>query len=253
MEALLFALHYFTNFPIYRQPRWDDRYAAASLAWLPFTGLMIGLCLVTLDIFFVNTGFPQSGALRALALMGLELWVGGARFLEGFSKTCDGLFAGPASPGRRGLERARDSQIGRAGVIGLVFATLAKLLILTELSSLDAYARALAFYPCWSRWAYSFAACRYEVAGEEGMAYFFKVNQKPVYIILSSAFTLMALMLTTNFLYIGALGSFIVVVFCCSVISSRLGGHTEESYGMAAVVSELSLLFISAASGLILR
>lgn len=85
------------------------------------------------------------------------------------------------------------------------------------------------------------------------MAYFFKVNQKPVYIILSSAFTLMALMLTTNFLYIGALGSFIVVVFCCSVISSRLGGHTEESYGMAAVVSELSLLFLSAASGLILR
>ncbi len=246
MKSLFFAFFYFTNLPVIREPGWDDENAAASLAWLPLTGLVIGLCLAALYAFCLSTGFPRNPVLLAIMIMGLELWIGGSRYIEGFSKTCDGIFAGLG--GKRGLEMTSDSHIGRKGVIGLVFASLAKSFLLAELSASGGFIKLLIFYPCWTRWAYSFAACVFQVAGDAGMASFFKVSQKPSYIILSSAFTIMILMMTPAAFYAGALLSFLVIWFYCSLTQSRFGGFNEEAYGLIAVVAELSFLFFCAIS-----
>ena len=247
MESLLFALSYFTNLPVPGNPKWSDENAAASLAWLPLTGLAVGLCLLAFGLFCVSTGFPQYLPLRALLIMAIELWVGGAAFIEGFGKTCDGVFSGLS--GKRGVELTRDSAPGRKSVLGLIFILIAKLALLGELSYREEFVFVVLFYPCWARWAYSFAACNYQVANPEGMAYFFKISQKPIYIIMSSAFTVLTLMLMPSYFYIGALASFGVVVICCSMVQSKLGGLNEENYGLAAVVAELSFLLFCSASG----
>ena len=249
MEPLLFAFRYFSNLPIPGKAGWDEKTTAASLTWLPLTGAVIGICLAVLAIFFRNIGFPQTPALLAISIAALDLWVGSARFVDGFAKTAEGMFSGLGS--KRSLEMMRDSRIGARGALGLVLAALAKVLLLAELSLQADFFYVLVFYPCWSRWAVSFCAYAYPAAEEEGMAFFFKIGQKPAYIIMGSAFMLLVLLLMPRHFYAGALLSFAALLFCNSLVLSRLGGQTEETYGLAAVATELSFLFFCALSGLL--
>ncbi|MCL1804449.1 MAG: adenosylcobinamide-GDP ribazoletransferase [Clostridiales bacterium] len=247
MEPLRFAFHYFTNLPSPGEPDWNEKTAAASLAWLPLTGLILGMCLAALGLAFISVGFPQYPLLRAMLIAALELWIGGARFVAGFSRSCDGLFSGLGKA--RSLDIIKESHTGTPGALALAAYLPAKLLLLTELSySTGDFIFLLLFYPCWARWAASFAACQYPAAQEEGMAYFFKTGQKPVYIILSSAFVLLALIVMPRFFYPAALVSFVAVLFGCSQVQMRLGGQTEETFGFAAIVAELSFLLFAVIS-----
>ena len=251
MDPLLFAFRYFTNLPMPGKLSRNEKIAAASLAWLPLTGLAIGFCLAALAVIFQNTGFPAYPPLKALLIIALELWVGGSGFLGGFRSACDGVFSGLGP--RRSLEIMEDSHIGLTGALGLILALLARIFLLAELSLQGHFVFIVLFYPCWSRWAVSFAACHYQVAQDEGMAFFFKIDQKPVYILLSSVFTLLILFLMPKYFYLAALASFVVLLFCCSLVQSRMGGQTQETYGLSAVTAEISFLLFSAVSGILFR
>lgn len=249
MDPLRFAFHYFTNLPLPGEPDWNEKTAAASLTWLPLTGLILGICLAAMGLVFVSAGFPQYQPLKALLIVALELWIGGARFIGGFCHSCDGLFS---RLGRfRSLEIINEASVNAPGALGLSFFILAKLFLLTELSYQANFIYLLVFYPCWARWAFSFAAFNYHVAKEEGMAFFFKTGQKPLYIILSSVFVLLVLVIMPRSFYPAALASFAAVLFCCAQIQLRLGGQTEETYGMTAAVAELSFLLFAAISGMV--
>ncbi|MDR0469550.1 MAG: adenosylcobinamide-GDP ribazoletransferase [Peptococcaceae bacterium] len=251
MGPLVFAFQYFTNFPLPGKPDLNENTAAASLTWLPLTGLAIGLCLAAVEIVCQNTGFPQLPHVKSILIMALELWVGGAYFIQGYCHSCDGVLSGL---GRiRSLERMSESGIRPIGGLGLVFAILGKLLLLAELSLYEDFLFLLLFYPCWARWSVSFASYRYQTANDEGMAYFFKIGQKPVYIVLSSVFTLLFLIIMPQAFYMGAMVSFIAVLFCCSQVQARLGGQTEQTFGMVAVTAELAFLLCSAISEAMLR
>ena len=139
----------------------------------------------------------------------------------------------------------KDSRLGGMGAIGLVFMLLAKASILAELSFRKEFLYVLLFYPCWSRWALSFAACNYPVAEEEGMAYFFKTGQKPAYSIFAGSFTLVVLILMPNVFYLAVLASFTALLFCCRQVQARLGGQTEDAYGLSSTVAELTFLLVS--------
>ncbi|MCL1849353.1 MAG: adenosylcobinamide-GDP ribazoletransferase [Clostridiales bacterium] len=251
MDALLFAFRYYTNFPLPRESKWDEKTAAASLSWLPLTGLAVGLCLAALAVFYQNTDFPRYPALKALLIMAMEMWVGGALFVDGFSKTCDGVFSGLGP--KRSLELMQGGSLGVKGALSLAFAFAAKLCLLAELSLHGDLLFLALFYPCWGRWAVSFAISYYPVAAEEGMAYFFKVGQKQTYIILSSVFMLMVLLLMPGYFYLAALVSLFVVFFCCNLIQARFGGQSLDTYGLAAVTAELSFLLFAAVSGEVFR
>ncbi|MCL2166713.1 MAG: adenosylcobinamide-GDP ribazoletransferase, partial [Clostridiales bacterium] len=247
MDSLIFAFRYFTNLPLPADLKWNEKTAAAALAWLPFTGLSIGLCLSALALFMQNTGFPQSPLLKSMLVMALELWLGGSLFISGFSRACDGLFSG-LGPGRS-LEIMEDSHIGVKGALSLALSLLAKAALLSELSLYGDFLFILLFYPCLARWAASFTACHYPVAKEEGMAFFFKIEQKPVYILLGSVFLLLTLIVMPRYFYLAVLLSFLLLLFCCSLVQSRIGGQTDDSYGLASVVAELSFLLFCAVCG----
>lgn len=251
MESLLFAFRYFTNLPIPGDSKWDEKTAAASLAWLPLTGLILGLCLAALTVFFINTGFPQQMPLRALLVFAMESWIGGVRFLEGFSRTSQGFFSGRGM--KRSLAATEGSSLDTKGALSLVFVLAGKLFLLSELTAYEGFLYTVLFYPCWTRWAVSFAACNYQSARDEGMAFYFKVGQKPIYILLSSVFLLLILFLMPNYFYAAALASLLLLLFCLSLTQARLGGQTEDTYGFAAVVAELSFLFFCAVSAMAFR
>ena len=246
MASLLFALRYFTNLPLPKESSWNEKNAAASLAWLPMTGIALGACTVALELFFRNTGFPRYPSLRALLLSALELWVGGAMFFAGFGKTCDGLFLRLGTV--RSFEIMEDGRIGANGALAFLFAALAKVFLLAELSFHADFLYVLLFSPCWARWAVSYTACGYQPAKTEGMAFFFKIDQKPAYVVLSSGFVLCFLLLMPRYFYVAALASFLVLLFCCSLVQSRLGGQTEETWGLSHTAAELSFLLSCAAS-----
>lgn len=217
------------------------------MAWLPLTGLVVGLCLAALGLFFQNMGFPRDPLLKGMLIVSLELWIGGASITRGFSHACEGLFSRLGR--KRSLEIMEDSRLGAPGAISLILLLAGKLALLSELSLQGNFIFLLAFYPCWSRWALSFAACNYQAAREEGMAFFFKAGQKPVYLVLSSVFTLLILIIMPRYFYPAALVSFVSVLFCCVQVQTRLGGQTEDTFGFAAAAAELSFLLFAAVSG----
>ena len=251
MDALLFAFRYYTNFPLPKESKWDEKTAAASISWLPLTGLAVGLCLAAFTVFCQNTGFPRYPALQGLMLVGMELWVGGGTLIDGWSKTCDGVFSGLGP--RRGREIMQAGSLGAKGVLGLTLALIAKVCLLAEIAITGDLLFAALFYPCWGRWAVSFAIAYYPVAQDEGMAYFFKTGQKQTYIILSSAFLLLVLFLMPQYFYLGALLSFFTLLFCCSTLQARLGGQSMDTYGAASITAELSFLLSAAVSGAVFR
>ncbi len=246
MDSLIFAFHFFTNLPLPGDADWNEQTAAASLAWIPLTGLVLGLVMAVLRLFSQNIGFPQSAPLAALLLMAAELWVGGALLLDGFSDTCDGLFS------RREKEKMllimKDSSLGAMGALGLIFALAAKLFLLAELSVQGDFFYILLFYPCWGRWAVNFGVYHFPIAKNEGLALFFKSAQKPAYFILGSAFVIVVLFFMPRYFPLAALASLVVLIFVALQIQKRLGGLTGDTYGMLNMVAELTFLLFAAVS-----
>ena len=244
MEALIFAFRFFTNLPLPGTADWHERNAAASLAWLPLTGAVIGVFLAALATLLEGAGFPHSLLLKAVMIMALELWIGGALFLDGLADTCDGIFSG--------LDRSRmlmimqDSRIGVNGALGLIFVLAAKAALLVELAPTDDFLFVLIAYPCISRWAASFAALNFDTAKEEGLAFFFKVGQKPAYFVLSSAFVMILLFFFPRFFYLAAAAMLAPLYMGCRYVQHKLGGLTGDTYGFAALVSEVSFIFFAA-------
>jgi adenosylcobinamide-GDP ribazoletransferase len=247
MKPLLFAFRYFTNLPVPSDPGWSEETASASLSWLPLTGLVVGVMLAALDLLCTNMGFPNSQALRAIMIIGLELWIGGAHFILGFYDSCSGLFSGLGP--RRSMEIMKSSQSNMHGVTGLIIFFLAKTFLLVELSGLTGFSFMLIFYPSWTRWTYGFSSFHYQVVGEEGMAYFFKIGQKPIHLMLSCVFILLSLLMMPRYFYMAVLASLLFTLYCGAQVQTRFGGHTEETYGLTAICGELSFLFFAAITG----
>jgi adenosylcobinamide-GDP ribazoletransferase len=241
---LVFAFQFFTNLPWPGRAAWNEKNAAASLTWLPLTGLAIGLALVVFQLFCQRVGFPRYAPLGGLLLLALDLWVGGGLLLDGFCDSCDGLLS------RREKDRAlaimSDSHLGAMGALGLFLALAAKLLLLVELSAGPDFLLALLFYPCWGRWAVAFAAFNFQTAKATGMAYFFKAEQKPARFILPCACVILPLPLLPPYFSLAAVCSAAGLLLLCSRLRERLGGLTGDTYGLASVAAELTFLLFAA-------
>jgi adenosylcobinamide-GDP ribazoletransferase len=244
MDALIFAFHFFTNLPLPGEADWNEKTAAASITWLPLTGLALGLVMASLRSLCQSLGFPQYPPLAVLLLLAAELWTGGTLLLDGFCDSCDGLFS------RRDREQAllimKDSRLGAMGALGLVFAFAAKLFLLTELSAQGDFLYILAFYPCWGRYAVNFGVYLFPAAKREGMAFFFKSAQKPAYFIAGSVFVCAVLLFMPFYFPLAALASLGLLIFFALRIQARLGGQTGDTYGMLNMAAELSFLFFAA-------
>ena len=120
---------------------------AASMAWFPLIGLMMGAAFAIED-YALSLVFGH--AIRSALIVLTSAVLSGALHLDGLADTADALGAGRDRI--RALEILRDSRIGSFGAIAIFFALALKILSLASLSGRPR-AAAVIIAPTLSRWS----------------------------------------------------------------------------------------------------
>ena len=128
LASFLAALRFLTIVPLAWRCEQDGRFFAASLAWFPVIGLLIGLAGAVL-ISCLMPFFPPS--VLAMAVIVLMAGASGCLHLDGLADSGDGLLS--ARSRERILEIMRDSRSGAMGVIAIVVVLLGKFAALSSL------------------------------------------------------------------------------------------------------------------------
>ncbi len=135
LDDLRLALAFLTILPVGPRHRVPPEARAASFAWFPIAGFMIGAALAALDwLLGLMFGHAICSVLIVLSLTVLT----GAVHLDGVADTADALGAGRDR--ERALRILRDSAIGSFGAIGLFFVLALKILALAAMGGHRRYA-----------------------------------------------------------------------------------------------------------------
>lgn len=163
LAGLPIALEFLTPLRLRRVQQYEDHVFAASVAWYPAIGLLIGLGLLALDRGLSELLPP--GPTAALLIAALAL-VSGGLHLDGVADTADGLAV--QGDRERRLEVMRDGTTGPAGVMALVVVLLVGW---TALVSLEDPVRsgAIVLGPALGRWAVIPVAALFQPARPSGL------------------------------------------------------------------------------------
>ncbi|MBU4235396.1 MAG: adenosylcobinamide-GDP ribazoletransferase [Proteobacteria bacterium] len=130
LASFLAALRFLTIVPLAWRCEYDGRFFAASLAWFPVIGLLIGLTCATLISGLISFFPPSVLAMAAIVLLAA---ISGCLHLDGLADSGDGLLS--SRPRERILEIMRDSHTGAMGVIAIVVVLLGKYAALSSLGA----------------------------------------------------------------------------------------------------------------------
>ncbi|MBI5971281.1 MAG: adenosylcobinamide-GDP ribazoletransferase [Deltaproteobacteria bacterium] len=239
MKRLIIALQFLTIFPVKRGHNPDPRDLAASMAWFPVVGALLGAGLALLHAGLAM--FLPASVVSALLLLALAISNGGLH-LDGFSDTIDGI-AGGRTPEDR-LRIMKDSAIGATGAAFLIFLILVKYLCLNEIPGAFKGA-AVFFFPIAGRWAMVLLSrlARY-ARPEGGSGSAFAGNKTNTFIVA----TIIAVALAFSVLGIRGLAALIIIsaaVWASSLFfKKKLGGVTGDVFGFTCETSELILLIL---------
>jgi adenosylcobinamide-GDP ribazoletransferase len=145
-RQLRLAVSFLTIVPI-RIESASDADVAASMAWFPLVGLLMGIAYALEDRAL---SFLLPHAIRSAIILLSMTMLTGALHLDGLADTADALGAGVDRA--RALEILRDSRIGAFGAIALFFALALKLVSLVTVFGKPRFAM-LVLAPMLSRWA----------------------------------------------------------------------------------------------------
>jgi len=125
VRGLILALRFLTRLPTPPAPdsRPDD--LAASAAWFPVVGAVVGIAVAAA----LAVGVLVDRWLGALAGLLVWVWITGALHLDGLADLADALGAAHRDP-QRLLEVLRDPHVGTFGVVAIALALAAKLVLL---------------------------------------------------------------------------------------------------------------------------
>jgi adenosylcobinamide-GDP ribazoletransferase len=143
---LRLAISFLTIVPV-RIDSASDADVAASIAWFPLVGLLMGIAYALEDRAL---SFLLPHAIRSALVVLSMTMLTGALHLDGLADTADALGAGVDR--RRALEILRDSRIGAFGAIALFFALALKLVSIATVFGKPRFAM-LVLAPMLSRWA----------------------------------------------------------------------------------------------------
>jgi adenosylcobinamide-GDP ribazoletransferase len=147
VDEFRLALGFLTILPVLDEKPAAEETVAASFAWFPLVGFVLGAALCIEDRFLaIRLGLTIRSVLDILSLT----IVTGALHLDALADTADAL--GARGDRARALEILHDSRIGSFGAVALIFDLALKFLALATLAGWRRYC-ALFFVPGLSRWA----------------------------------------------------------------------------------------------------
>ncbi len=141
------AISFLTILPVIDQGPASEETVAASFAWFPIVGFLIGLALAGEDWILAHV-FAQ--VIRSVLIIVSLTVITGAVHLDGLADTADALGAGRDRT--RALDILRDSRVGTFGASAIFFDLALKILALSTLAGHRRYA-ALIVAPMLARWA----------------------------------------------------------------------------------------------------
>jgi adenosylcobinamide-GDP ribazoletransferase len=147
LTELRLAISFLTILPVIDRRRASEDSVAASFAWFPIVGFVLGAALTAEDWILAHV-FAQ--VIRSVFIIVSLAIVTGAVHLDGLADTADALGAGRER--ERALEILRDSRVGTFGASAIFFDLMLKILALSTLAGHRRYA-ALLLAPMLARWA----------------------------------------------------------------------------------------------------
>ncbi|HWR71732.1 MAG TPA: adenosylcobinamide-GDP ribazoletransferase, partial [Nitrospirota bacterium] len=157
------AVQFLTVLPVSRKHTVNENDLAKSMVYFPFVGFLIGFILVHSDKGLLWL-FPDT--ISNIFLLLLSVYITRALHIDGLSDTLDGLMGGKDRESR--LAIMKDSRIGTAGVLGIVFILMLKYSCFNSLFN-DYKAAALLTAPVFGRWSQMLMMFKANYGREHGM------------------------------------------------------------------------------------
>jgi len=242
MSDLLTAIRFLTILPLGRGEALEPKKMAASMAWFPFVGLLLGAALMALDLGLTGRVFPRP-VVDAILIAFMALVTGGLH-LDGFADTLDGTFGGRGDKART-LEIMKDSRIGAMGVVGIAVLLLLKFTALGGVPADDRW-HALVLMPVLARWSQVSMAFRAKAARSGGsLAGSFVEYLGFGHLLLASLATLAAAFFIGGTTGVAALAAVSLLTLASKAHFNRwLGGITGDTIGCVSEINEVLVLLV---------
>lgn len=247
MRSFINALQFLTIVTVSKKHRIEEGDLAKSMAYFPLIGFLIGLLLVYADKAFALIVLPQTVATFLLVI--ISVLITRALHIDGLADTLDGLMGGHDHSSR--LAIMKDSRLGTAGALGIVFVLFMKYLCLNTLAESDRNA-ALLTAPMLARWSQMLMAFKADYGRDEGMGRAFvghlRVGGLAAATLLAIAllgFVVLRLDPRSMALFFGLLlGVALLTLIGRWRLVRKLGGVTGDAIGAVSELNEVLVLLI---------
>jgi len=241
--SFLSALQFLTIIPLSWRHRTFPEELGGSTAYFPLVGLIIGLLLAGLNWLF-GLILPRSivNAFLIVLLAGIT----GARHLNGFIHSCDGLTGHKTIEERRRV--VKDTRVGAFGITGVVLLLLVKYISLSNLPG-HIFMPLLVFMPVVSRWAMVYAIFTGVHAPPSAPGEVLKRGTTwPRFTVATVITFAIALVFIPLFQLTGLVilfGIWLITVVMALIIKNRFAGLSNAHYGAVNEVAEVSAVIIA--------
>jgi adenosylcobinamide-GDP ribazoletransferase len=241
-RPFVFAWHFLTAIPLSRthhEPTAPE--LAASMAWYPVVGTLIGGGLALADVLLARVFAPE--VVNALLIVLLVLVTRGLH-QDGLADTLDGL-AGGRTPAER-LPIMRDPRIGAIGATGLFLSLILRyggLMVLPQTLRIPA----LLCMPAFGRWAMvTLAWTSSSARRDEGLAAPFLAHLSWVHVSVATGALIAALSLTLGVRsgLLALVGGAATIVVLWVAFRTWFGGITGDTLGATNECIEILFLLL---------
>jgi adenosylcobinamide-GDP ribazoletransferase len=253
MKYFITALQFLTIVTVNKKHEIREGDLAKSMAHFPLVGFLIGFVLINADKAFDLLVLPR--VVGNFILVMLMVVMTRALHVDGLADTLDGLMGGNNRNAR--LAIMKDSRIGTAGVLGILFALLMKYICLNNIHNpinliASEKAEALLVAPMLARWSQAIMVYKGNYGREDGMGKAFVGHLRASSFAYASAtaiglsaFVVMRTELKTIVLFFClTIGVVLLTLLARRYLEQKLGGVTGDAIGAVNELNEVLVLLL---------
>lgn len=239
MKQFILMIQFLTRLPIPVTLEVETEDFEKGIIYFPVVGMIIGIIL----FLAAKTLMPFLDALTlSVIIIFLEVLLTGGLHLDGLADSFDGLFS--YRDRERMLEIMKDSRIGSNGVLVLIFALLAKTVLINGLL-MQNWLIPLLLMPVLSRFMSVFASRFSKYARPSGMGNFFIGKVSNIQLLIGLGYTGFWLFLFAPMLWWLLVPMSLTTWWFSKFCEGKIGGMTGDTLGANLELQEILLLVLA--------